>query len=98
MVFAVFAACAPIGDMTGAAMAGVLALAWWPWAFWAQAIACAVVAVLSYLVVPEPPKKTEITDLWAQLDPWGTITGSTALVLINIAWYVCICHKIVDQT
>lgn len=90
MVFAIFGACAPNGSVAGAAMAGVFALAWWPWAFWTEAIALAVVAVLAWYVIPNPPTQKEATlssrEKIARLDLLGATTGVTALVLINFAW------------
>lgn len=90
MVFAIFGACAPNGSIAGAAMAGVLALAWWPWAYWAEALALAVIAVLTILIIPDPPKKEEATlpikEKLRHLDPLGSITGIAALVMINFAW------------
>ena len=90
MVFAIFGACAPNGSIAGSAMAGVLALAWWPWAYWVEAIALAVIVVLTYLVIPDPPKKEDAAlpflEKLHHLDPLGSVTGVAALVLINFAW------------
>jgi MFS family permease len=90
MVFAIFGACAPNGSIAGSAMAGVLALAWWPWAFWAEAIALAVIAVLSAYVIPSPAVKAD-TSLFMReklrhLDLLGATSGIAALVLMNFAW------------
>ena len=91
MVFAIFGACAPNGSILGSTFAGVLALAWWPWAFWVEAIILVVTAALAVVVIPDPPKKEEASlSLWQKivhLDPLGSITGIAALVLINFAWY-----------
>jgi MFS family permease len=90
MVFSIFGACAPNGSIAGAAMAGVLALAWWPWAFWAEAVALAVISVLAYYIIPNPPEKREaaipIREKLDHLDLPGAVTGITSLVLINFAW------------
>lgn len=90
MVFAIFGACAPNGSIAGSAMAGVLALAWWPWAFWVEAIALAVIAVLSHAIIPDPPTKDDaalpMREKIIHLDPLGAVTGVAALVLINFAW------------
>jgi MFS family permease len=91
MVFAIFGACAPNGSIAGAAMAGVLALAWWPWAFWAEAIALAVIAVLAWYIIPNPPqKRVTVTLPWREkvkeMDLLGATTGIAALVMINFAW------------
>jgi MFS family permease len=90
MVFAIFGACAPNGSIAGAAMAGTLALAWWPWAFWVEAIALAVIAVVAYYIIPNPPRRREaampMREKIVRLDLLGAVTGVAALVLINVAW------------
>ncbi|EME82238.1 uncharacterized protein MYCFIDRAFT_83520 [Pseudocercospora fijiensis CIRAD86] len=45
MAFADFGACAPGGRIVGSAMAGVFALAWWPWNFFSFAITLLVIAI-----------------------------------------------------
>jgi hypothetical protein len=71
-------------------MAGVLALAWWPWAYWAEALALAVITILTIFIIPDPPKKEEanlpLKDKLHHLDPLGSLTGIAALVMINFAW------------
>ena len=90
MVFAIFGACAPNGSIVGSAMAGVLALAWWPWAYWVEAIALAVIVVLISFIIPDPPKKEDAAlpfrEKLLHIDPLGSIAGVAALVLINFAW------------
>jgi hypothetical protein len=75
----------------GSLFASLLALAWWPWAFWSFAIALAFIAIVSYFVIPEPPKKMNVTRMslsqkLVSLDPGGAVLGITALVLINFAF------------
>jgi MFS family permease len=75
----------------GSLFAGIFALAWWPWAFWSFAIVLALIAVVSYFVIPDPPKKKEVARMslrqkLAALDIGGAVLGITALVLINFAW------------
>ena len=55
MVFSFFGAVAPYGGVFGAAMASVLALAWWPWAFWGFAIFFVALGVAGYLIIPDMP-------------------------------------------
>jgi MFS family permease len=90
MVFSLFGACAPGGGITGAAFAGLFSLAWWPWTLFAFAIGLAVLAVLTWLVVPDPPRKSKqdlsLREKLLELDIPGGFTGVTALVLINFAW------------
>ncbi|KAL9079336.1 MAG: hypothetical protein Q9157_001766 [Trypethelium eluteriae] len=92
MVFAIFGATAPGGSICGGAMAGVLALAWWPWAFFALAIALAATVVLGWWVIPDPPaKKTQLKRVsWREkvreMDLAGATMGIVGLVLFNFAW------------
>ena len=86
MVFAMFGACAPSGYLVGAAFAGIFAqLAWWPWAMWAMAITCAVVALLAeYVVVPDevaPPVNSG-----GKIDWLGAALAVSGIVLFIYAW------------
>eukprot|EP00026_Physarum_polycephalum_P005889 Phypoly_transcript_05928.p1 GENE.Phypoly_transcript_05928~~Phypoly_transcript_05928.p1 ORF type:complete len:545 (+),score=60.63 Phypoly_transcript_05928:205-1839(+) len=88
MVFAVFGATAPNGFLVGALFSALFAqLAWWPWAYWAMAIACFVISVISHYVIP--PVDEEIRNREGpklKFDYWGAITGVLGLVLFNFAW------------
>jgi MFS family permease len=90
MVFAIFGACAPNGSIAGSAMAGVLALGWWPWAFWVEAIALVFITILAVFIIPDPPKKNDASlpfkEKLMHLDLLGCVTGIAALVLVNFAW------------
>ncbi|ETN46285.1 uncharacterized protein HMPREF1541_00469 [Cyphellophora europaea CBS 101466] len=91
MVFAIFGATAPSGAIVGNVFAGLFALAWWPWTFWSFSIALAFIAAVSVVVIPDPPKKTEVARMslhqkLVALDLGGAFTGITALVLFNFAW------------
>lgn len=56
MAFALFGASAPVGFVVGSVMSSVLAEKTnWSWMFWALAIACVVMAVISIPVVPSLP-------------------------------------------
>jgi len=81
-------------------MAAVLALAWWPWAFWVLAIACFVGAGLVWFVIPSDdlphfrkkatsshhsPDKDQIPSA-PEHDIGGALTGVSGLVLFNFAW------------
>lgn len=92
MAFAIFGACAPGGSIAGSAMAGVFALAWWPWTFFSTAVVLVGVAIISFLTIPDPQDHkpgirghTLASALW-EMDVPGAFTGITALVLINFAW------------
>lgn len=101
LIFALFGASAPVGFVIGAIMSSLLAeKTHWTWAFWSQAIACAVMAAISLFIIPYFPGTAGSPDhlhdssdkdqvkqapLWKQLDIPGAFLGVTALVLINIA-------------
>ncbi|QIW99162.1 hypothetical protein AMS68_004680 [Peltaster fructicola] len=84
MVFAMFGAAAPVGWTFGAVFASIFAqLAWWPWAFFAMALTCAVVIVAALVVIPRDElHPSKISDF----DFLGTFTGVAGLLLFNIAW------------
>ncbi|TID22869.1 major facilitator superfamily-domain-containing protein [Venturia nashicola] len=91
MVFAIFGAMAPNGSIAGSLFAGIFGqLAWWPWAFWALAIVLAVITVLGYFAIPEPPKDAlasmPLSQKIRELDLEGATVGITALILVNFAW------------
>ncbi|OQO05858.1 hypothetical protein B0A48_09953 [Cryoendolithus antarcticus] len=91
MAFALFGALAPTGSIVGAAFGGIFALAWWPWAFWSTALVLVAIAIIGKFAIPDPPRAIDSrAKTWLQLfhlcDPLGSITGVTALVLINFAW------------
>jgi MFS family permease len=106
MSFAVFGACAPGGSIAGSAMAGVFALAWWPWTFWSSALVLGVTSVVAAILIPDPqvlPERPRSFMAYVHgLDLPAASIGITALVLINFAWnqapivgwsssYVCVC-------
>ncbi|OTA06116.1 hypothetical protein A9Z42_0068350 [Trichoderma parareesei] len=91
MAFAWFAASAPFGAMAGFVFAPLLAMAWWPWIYWSQAIAVALVAVFAAWTIPDLSLQEEDRNLTMsqrldRLDLPGGATGVMALVLYNFAW------------
>ncbi|QDS68933.1 hypothetical protein FKW77_008432 [Venturia effusa] len=91
MIFGIYGSMAPNGSITGSLFAGIFGqLSWWPWAFWALAIALAIITVLGYYAIPEPPKEVLATMPLSQkireLDLEGAAVGITGLILINFAW------------
>ncbi|KAI4209364.1 MAG: hypothetical protein LQ351_007696 [Letrouitia transgressa] len=90
IVFSLFGATAPLGSVLGATFASLLALAWWPWAFFAFAIALVVTATAGYFLIPTPPRKMEARQTawqrFCQCDPMGAISGVGSLVLVDFAW------------
>ena len=77
MVFALFGACAPSGFVLGALFGSLFGqLAWWPWAFWVTAIACAITALLAaFVVVPDEVSKP--------VHPEGTVDWLGAGIIVT---------------
>lgn len=87
MAFAMFGSVAPGGAVIGAVFASIFAqFLWWPWAYWAMAIACLVMAAVAWLVIPACPSKGDNGNLFQRLDGLGSVFGVGGLVLINVAW------------
>ncbi|KAI1477261.1 major facilitator superfamily-domain-containing protein [Daldinia eschscholtzii] len=91
MVFAIFGAMAPTGSVIGSLFAAILALAWWPWAFWVFGIVLAATVVLGYYVIPSASNRHHVRpqglkDTLRELDIVGTLLGVGGLVLVNFAW------------
>jgi len=87
MVFAIFGACAPTGSVLGSAFAGLFALTWWPWTFWAFAICLVMLTIAGVFMIPDPPKKSRFDGMTLgeqikNLDVPGAVTGVAALVCI----------------
>lgn len=90
IVFSIFGATAPLGSVFGATFSSLFALAWWPWAYFSFAIVLAITAVAGQLLIPTPTRrKDHPQSAWHKfclLDPLGSTTGVTSLVLIDFAW------------
>ena len=90
VVFSIFGATAPLGSVLGATFSSLFALAWWPWAFFSFAIMLAITAIAGQLLIPESTRRPDLNQsVWhkfVQLDPLGSTTGVTSLVLIDFAW------------
>ena len=89
IAMSLFGGSGPIGFVIGAVVSSLFSqLAWWPWSFWAMAIACTLISILSFFVIPsdrtklfsKPDAKT-----WENFDLFGAFTGVSGLVLINFA-------------
>lgn len=84
LVFSLYGAFAPVGFFTGIFFAGVSAqYITWGWFFWIGAIILAIVAVVSYLCIPNP--KEDQSGKGVKMDWWGTGTIVSGLVLIIFA-------------
>ena len=87
MAFALFGSTAPTGAVLGAVFSSLFAqLLWWPWAYWAMAIACFIVCLVSWIVIPPSSTQISYARLFKRLDGLGAIFGVGGLVLINVAW------------
>lgn len=95
LCFALFGACAPLGAWLGMIFAVYFCQwVWWPWTFFAQAIACFAFAALAVIAITSPPTPPLSHDSPPQafkarlsrIDFLGSVTGVTSLVLINVAW------------
>ncbi|KAI5860570.1 MFS general substrate transporter [Durotheca rogersii] len=91
MVFAVFGAMAPSGAILGSLFASLLALTWWPWAFWVFALVLAASLVVGHFAIPDASngyhvRPQGLKDIARELDLVGTILGVCGLVLVNFAW------------
>ena len=90
VVFSIFGATAPLGSVLGATFSSLFALAWWPWAFFSFAIMLAITAIAGQLLIPDSTHRPDLNQsVWhkiIQLDPLGSTTGVTSLVLIDFAW------------
>lgn len=84
-----FGGMGPVGFVLGATFSSLLTeLDWWPCGYWAMSIACGLVAIMSYFVIP--PDKLKLFSkaghhLWVDFDLLGAVTGVGGLVLINFA-------------
>ena len=90
MAFSLFGGTAPGGFILGAVFSSLFTeLTWWPWGYWAMAIACAVIGTLSIFIIPKPSQislRNKSESLTSSLDLPGTVTGVCALILFNVAW------------
>ncbi|KAI4687165.1 uncharacterized protein J4E84_005537 [Alternaria hordeiaustralica] len=89
LVFSLYGAFAPVGFFTGIFFAGVAAqFMSWGWFFWIGSIILAIVAVASYLCIPNPKEEKEKAKQegkGVKMDWWGTATVVPGLVLVVFA-------------
>jgi MFS family permease len=84
LVFSLYGAFAPVGFFTGIFFAGVSAqFISWGWFFWIGSIILAIVAVASYLCIPN--REQDYVGKGVKMDWWGTATVVPGLVLIIFA-------------
>ena len=84
LIFALFGAAAPTGWVVGAVFSSIFAqLAWWPWAYFALAIACVVAAGAAQFIIPTDELEADASSI--RFDYLGGVTGVTGLILFNFA-------------
>ncbi|QKX57648.1 uncharacterized protein TRUGW13939_04766 [Talaromyces rugulosus] len=84
MVMSLFGAFAPGGYILGFLFSSIFAqFTIWVWAYFAMAIACAVLATMAHFVIPASPPKPNIDRTFDWL---GFGLGFAGLVLFNVAW------------
>ncbi|KFX91781.1 hypothetical protein O988_07589 [Pseudogymnoascus sp. VKM F-3808] len=90
MSFAWFGGSAPFGAIAGFLFGGIFALSWWPWIYWSQAVALALITPFSAWAIPhlpvQPRKNRSIIEKLEGLDIPGGLTGVAALVIFNFGW------------
>lgn len=88
-----FGGMGPIGMVTGSAFSSLCAQkGWWQWSFWALAITCALISMLSFFIIPADSTRRSAESAapkpkwWVKFDLPGALTGVSGLVLINFAF------------
>ena len=88
-----FGGMGPIGMVTGSAFSSLCAeKGWWQWSFWALAITCALVSMLSFFVIPADSTRRPAASTapkpkwWVKFDLPGALTGVSGLVMVNFAF------------
>lgn len=88
-----FGGMGPIGMVTGSAFSSLCAeKGWWQWSFWALAITCSLVSLLSFFIIPadsrrpQPACNTPKPKWWVKFDLPGALSGVAGLIMINFAF------------
>ncbi|EOD44860.1 yor378w-like protein [Neofusicoccum parvum] len=85
IIFSIFGASAPFGAATGNIFGSIFGqLLWWPWGFWAYAIAAFGLAIFSLIIIPKP--LSAMPPHRPSFDWTGSLLGVMSLVLINVAF------------
>lgn len=90
IAFSAFGLCAPVGAYGGMIFSAVIGqLGHWSWCFYAMAIVSAILAIISWLTLPSPPKTPNQLQPFRrrllQMDWFGGLTGVSALVTIQVS-------------
>jgi MFS family permease len=87
LVFSIFGLTAPTGFIVGALFSSIIVTyTWWPWVYWCNAIACFLLAGITYIVIPPMDEYNPERNEKGSLDLPGCLTGVTGLILINFAF------------
>ncbi|KAI1376719.1 MFS general substrate transporter [Hypoxylon crocopeplum] len=93
MLFAIFGAMAPASAIISPAFTSLLALARWPYAFFALSLVLVFTTLAGALAIPGglSPEKGRVPmrdfeGFCAELDVLGALTGISGLVLISVSW------------
>jgi MFS family permease len=89
LAFSSFGSVAPGGFVVGAVFSSLTAQkGHWAWTFYAMAIACVVLGILSLLVIPAdgPIQRTSFSETIRRLDILGATIGILGLLSFNFAW------------
>ncbi|KAI1143929.1 MFS general substrate transporter [Hypoxylon sp. FL0543] len=100
MLFAIFGAMAPASAIISPAFTSLLALARWPYAFFALGLLLVFTTLAGAFVIPgglsaekgRVPRGSFWT-LCAELDLLGALTGVSGLVLISVSWNQAAIHS-----
>ena len=87
LVFSLYGAGAPSGFVFGSLLGALLGqLTWWPWAFWITSVVCMLLALSTYLTVPDLPSTRKHKGEMGELDPIGSLLAVAGLILANFAF------------
>ncbi|KAK4447074.1 MFS general substrate transporter [Podospora aff. communis PSN243] len=86
LAFACFSASGPTGAAVGAIMSALVSSTLsWQWTFRFLALACALLIPISHFTIPSPSPSTTPPTTTPKFDYPSTLTGITALLLINFS-------------
>lgn len=86
IVMCCFGSIAPSGFVVGSTFSSIFTIyTSWPWFFYVNSIACAIIALVSYYSVPHNIGR-DFAGKKQTFDIYGAITGVSGLFLFNFAW------------
>jgi len=88
-----FGGMGPVGMVVGSAFSSLCAeKGWWQWSFWALAITCVLISMLSFFIIPADSAQRQAATTapkpkwWVKFDLPGALTGISGLVMVNFAF------------